>query len=211
MNIGLLNSVSSTAEVKSVRNSDYTQDSQQKVDYSHYSMNDLIKIPYEEAKANNGQIKERKEELIQNGLSDEERKESAKLFVQTAAINYSSNDTFNKSFYETLQNSDKSEDAVIMSFEIKTNLSDYYGKDVNASFVVSNDEIHSNKDLTKAQINSIDFSDFISTMLTSFKKDLNNASKAQDSVKEQYQLLVNYYSSSFQNSYTNAMKEPYYA
>lgn len=40
------------------------------------------------------------------------------------------------------------------------------------------------KDLTKAQINSIDFSDFISTMLTSFKEDLNNASKAQDSVKE---------------------------
>ena len=210
MDIGLLNSVSSTAEVKSVKNSTYTQDSQQKVDYSHYSMNDLIKIPYEEAKANNEQIKERKEELIQNGLSEEGRKESAKLFVQTAAINYSSNDTFNKSFYETLQNSDKPEDAVIMSFEIKTNLSDYYyGKNVNASFVVSNDEIHSNKDLTKAQINSIDFSDFVSTMLTSFKEDLNNASKAQDSVKEQYQLFINSYSS-FQDRYENYMKEPYY-
>lgn len=186
MDIGLVNSVSSTAEVKSVKNSGYEQETS-KVDYSHYSMSDLIKIPYEEAKANNEQIKGRKEELIQNGLSEEERKESAKLFVQTATINYSSNDNFNKGFYETLQNSDKPEDAVIMSFEIKTNLSDYYyGKDVSASFVVSNNDIHSNKDLTKGQINSIDFSDFVSTMLTNFKEDLNNASKAQDSVKEQY-------------------------
>lgn len=210
MDIGVINSVSSTAEVKSVKNSGYEQETS-KVDYSHYSMSDLIKIPYEEAKANNEQIKERKEELIQNGLSEEERKESAKLFVQAATINYSSNDNFNKGFYETLQNSDKPEDAVIMSFEIKTNLSDYYyGKDTNASFVVSNDEIHSNKDLTKAQINSIDFSDFVSTILTNFKEDLNNASKAQDSIKEQYQLLINSYSS-FHDSYINSMKEPYYA
>ncbi len=133
------------------------------------------------------------------------------MFVQTAAINYSSNDTFNKSFYETLQNSDKPEDAVIMSFEIKTNLSDYYyGKDVNASFVVSNNEIHSNKDLTKAQINSIDFNDFISTMLTNFKEDLNNASKAQDSVKEQYKQIIDGYNS-LQKNYDQAVRKPYYA
>jgi len=211
MDIGLVNSVSSTSEVKSVKNTAYSQDNQQKVDYSSYSMSDLIKIPYEEAKANNGQIKERKEELIQNGLSDEERKESAKLFVQTAAINYSANDNFNKGFYETLQNSDNPEDAVIMSFEIKTNLSDYYyGKDVSASFVVSNDEIHANKDLTKGQINSIDFNDFVSTMLKNFKEDLNNASTAQDSVKEQYKQIIDGYNS-LQKNYDQEVRKPYYA
>lgn len=197
--------LTATSEVQNTTN---TQE-KQKVDYSNYTMSDLLNTPYEEAKANYEQINTRKKELIDNGLSESEKKDSAKLFVQMATINYSGNDSFDKGFYETLQNSD-SENSLVMFYEIQTNLSDYYyGKDVNASFVVSNDEIHSNKDLTKSQINSINFNDFISTMLKDFNEDLNNASTAQDSVKEQYQLLIDSYSS-LQNSYSKSMKEKYY-
>ena len=51
MDIGLVNSVSSTSEVKSVKNTAYSQQTS-KVDYSNYSIADLRKIPYEEAKSN---------------------------------------------------------------------------------------------------------------------------------------------------------------
>ena len=63
MDIGLVNSVNSTSEVKSVKNTAYTQDSQQKVDYSNYSIADLRKIPYEEAKSNYDAIINRSLEL----------------------------------------------------------------------------------------------------------------------------------------------------
>ena len=95
--------------------------------------------------------------------------------------------------------------------EINQNLRDYaYGKDVKASFEVSNDAIHTDKGLTRSQINSIDFSDFISKMVSGFSSQLSDASKAQDEVKKQYQNIVDSYST-LQKSYENEVRKPYYA
>ena len=50
MDIGLVNSISSTSEVKSVKNTAYSQQTS-KVDYSNYTPSQIKEIPYEEAKA----------------------------------------------------------------------------------------------------------------------------------------------------------------
>lgn len=55
--------------------------------------------------------------------------------------------------YETLRAIKDPVDTFVVSSEIQTNLQDYYyGKPVNASFVVSNNDIHAHENLTKAQI-----------------------------------------------------------
>ena len=76
--------------------------------------------------------------------------------------------------------------------------------------MVSNDKIHSDKELTRSQINSIDFSDFISKMVSGFSSQLSDASKAQDEVKKQYQNIVDSYST-LQKSYENEVRKQYYA
>ena len=58
MDIGLVNSISSTSEVKSVKNTAYSQQTS-KVDYSNYTPSQIKEIPYEEAKANYDEIKAR--------------------------------------------------------------------------------------------------------------------------------------------------------
>ena len=92
--------------------------------------------------------------------------------------------------------------------EIQTNLKDYYyGKDVNASFVVSNNPIHTDKNLTTSQINSINIEDFLSKMVSAFSENYENAPIV---VKEQYKQIVDGYSL-FQKNYNQAVREPYYA
>ena len=93
MDIGLVNSISSTSEVKSVKNTAYTQDNQQKVDYSNYSIADLRKIPYEEAKGNFDAIMNRASEL---SIDDKSGKESAGVIAQLESTRVSDNNTFNK-------------------------------------------------------------------------------------------------------------------
>ena len=208
MDIGLINSATSTSEVKSVKNTAYTQDSQQKVDYSNYSIADLRKIPYEEAKANYEAIMNRSLEL---DTGDSSAKELAGLSAQLASTKFSDNESINKSLYGTMQNITDGGAAMGTFLEINQNLRDYaYGKDVKASFEVSNDAIHTDKDLTRSQINSIDFSDFISKMVSGFSSQLSDASKAQDEVKKQYQNIVDSYST-LQKSYENEVRKPYYA
>ncbi len=208
MEIGLVNSVSSTSEVKSVKNTAYTQDSQQKVDYSNYSIADLRKIPYEEAKSNYDAIINRSLEL---DTGDSSAKELAGLSAQLASTKFSDNESINKSLYGTMQNISDGGAAMGTFLEINQNLRDYaYGKEVKASFEVSNDAIHTDKGLTKSQINSIDFSDFISKMVSGFSSQLSDASKAQDEVKKQYQNIVDSYST-LQKSYENEVRKPYYA
>ncbi len=207
MDIGLINSATSTSEVKSVKNTAYTQDSQQKVDYSNYSIADLRKIPYEEAKSNYEAIMNRSLEL---DTGDSSAKALGDLTAQLAATKITDNDSFGKSLYGALQNIQDGA-ATNAFFEVMQNLKDYASgiQDVKPSWMVSNDQIHSDKDLTRSQINSIDFSDFISKMVSGFSSELSDASKAQDEVKKQYQNIVDSYST-LQKSYESEVRKPYY-
>ena len=208
MDIGLVNSVNSTSEVKSVKNTAYTQDSQQKVDYSNYSIADLRKIPYEEAKSNYDAIMNRSLAL---DTGDSSAKALGDLTAQLAATKVTDNDSFGKSLYGALQNIQDGA-ATNAFFEVMQNLKDYASgiQDVKPSWMVSNDKIHSDKELTRSQINSIDFSDFISKMVSGFSSQLSDASKVQDEVKKQYQNIVDSYST-LQKSYENEVRKPYYA
>lgn len=209
MDIGLINSATSTSEVKSVKNTAYTQDNQQKVDYSNYSIADLRKIPYEEAKVNFDAIMNRASEL---SIDDKSVKESAGVIAQLESTRVSDNNTFNKSLYESVQNIEDGGAAWYAKDEIMQNLKDYANgiQDVKPSFMVSNDQIHSDKELTRSQINSIDFSDFISKMVSGFSSQLADAPKNDDTLKKQYQNIVDSYST-LQKSYENEVRKPYYA
>ena len=209
MDIGLVNSISSTSEVKSVKNTAYTQDNQQKVDYSNYSMADLRKIPYEEAKGNFDAIMNRASEL---SVDDKSVKESAGVIAQLESTRVSDNNTFNKSLYESVQNIQDGGAALYAKFEIMENLKDYASgtQDVKPSWMITEGTASTEKELTRSQINSIDFSDFISKMVSGFSSQLSDASKAQDEVKKQYQNIVDSYST-LQKSYENEVRKPYYA
>ncbi len=209
MDIGLVNSISSTSEVKSVKNTAYTQDNQQKVDYSNYSIADLRKIPYEEAKGNFDAIMNRASEL---SVDDKSVKESAGVIAQLESTRVSDNNTFNKSLYESVQNIQDGGAALYAKFEIMENLKDYASgtQDVKPSWMITEGTDSTEKELTRSQINSIDFSDFISKMLSGFSSQLSDASKAQDEVKKQYQNIVDSYST-LQKSYENEVRKPYYA
>ena len=209
MDIGLVNSVNSTSEVKSVKNTAYTQDSQQKVDYSNYSIADLRKIPYEEAKGNFDAIMNRASEL---SIDDKSVKESAGVIAQLESTRVSDNNTFNKSLYESVQNIEDGGAAFYAKFEIMQNLKDYVNgtQDVKPSWMITEGTSSTEKELTRSQINSIDFSDFISKMVSGFSSQLSDASKAQDEVKKQYQNIVDSYST-LQKSYENEVRKPYYA
>ena len=208
MDIGLVNSVSSTSEVKSVKNTAYSQQTS-KVDYSNYSIADLRKIPYEEAKVNFDAIMNRASEL---SIDDKSVKESAGVIAQLESTRVSDNNTFNKSLYESVQNIEDGGAAWYAKDEIMQNLKDYANgiQDVKPSFMVSNDQIHSDKELTRSQINSIDFSDFISKMVSGFSSQLADAPKNDDTLKKQYQNIVDSYST-LQKSYENEVRKPYYA
>jgi len=209
MDIGLVNNVTSTSEVKSVKNTAYTQDNQQKVDYSNYSMADLRKIPYEEAKGNFDAIMNRASEL---SIDDKSVKESAGVIAQLESTRVSDNNTFNKSLYESVQNIQDGGAALYAKFEIMENLKDYASgtPDVKPSWMITEGTDSTEKELTRSQINSIDFSDFISKMVSGFSSQLANAPKNDDVLKKQYQNIVDSYST-LQKSYENEVRKPYYA
>ncbi len=208
MDIGLINSSTSTSEVKSVKNTAYTQDNQQKVDYSNYSMADLRKIPYEEAKGNFDAIMNRASEL---SVDDKSVKESAGVIAQLESTRVSDNNTFNKSLYESVQNIEDGGAAWYAKFEIMENLKDYASgtQDVKPSWMITEGTSSTEKELTRSQINSIDFSAFISKMVSGFSSQLANASKNDDTLKKQYQNIVDSYST-LQKSYENEVRKPYY-
>lgn len=207
MNIGLVNSVSSTSEVKSVKNTAYSQQTS-KVDYSNYTPSQIKEIPYEEAKANYDEIFKRLDVIGMQKLSFDEIKKFDDASVQLSKVKLSDNDKLNKAVYETLRAIKDPLKSVVVSSEIQTNMQDYYyGKKTYASFVVSNDPIHTDKNLTTAQINSINVEDFTSKMISAFSKEYANTVGV---VKEQYKQIVDGYSL-FQKNYNQAVREPYYA
>ena len=207
MDIGFVNSISSTSEVKSVKNTAYSQQTS-KVDYSNYTPSQIKEIPYEEAKANYDEIKARIDDLGKQVLSSEEGNKHINNVFQLSKVKLSDNDKLNKAVYETLRAIKDPIESLTVSSEIQTNSQDYYyGKDVNASFVVSNNQIHTDKNLTTSQINSINVEDFLSKMVNAFSEDYENAPL---NIKEQYKQIVDGHSL-FQKNYNQAVREPYYA
>ena len=89
------------------------------------------------------------------------------VFFQLSKVKLSDNDKLNKAVYETMRAIKDPLKSMVVGDEINVNLKDYYyGKDVNASFVVSNNPIHTDKNLTTAQLNSINVEDFLSKMVS---------------------------------------------
>lgn len=194
-------------EAQSVKNSAYSQEST-KVDYSNYNYADFREIPYEEAKSNIDSIKERLEILYDGNQTLAESNDSMGIETLMYSLTYSDNDKLNEGMYETLRAMKNPVDAHVMFSEIQTNLQDYYyGKPINASFVVSNNDIHAREILTRAQLNSINVEDFLSRMVKAFSEDYENASM---SVKNQYKQIVDGYNL-FQQNYNQTKKESYYA
>ena len=194
-------------EVQSVKNSAYSQ-SNPKIDYSNYTPAQIKEIPYEEAKANYDAINQRINDLGMKVFSFDEGMVYSDACTQLCSIKLSNNDKLNKAVYETLRAIKDPIESITVSDEIQTNLQDYYyGKPVNASFVVSNNDIHAHENLTKAQINSINIEDFLSKMVGAFTEDYVNA---PISVKNQYKQIIDGYNL-FQQNYNQTKKEPYYA
>lgn len=194
-------------EVQSVKNSAYSQ-STPKIDYSNYTPAQIKEIPYEEAKANYDAINQRINDLGMKVFSFDEGMVYSDACTQLCSIKLSNNDKLNKAVYETLRAIKDPIESITVSDEIQTNLQDYYyGKPVNASFVVSNNDIHAHENLTKAQINSINIEDFLSKMVGAFTEDYVNA---PISVKNQYKQIIDGYNL-FQQNYNQTKKEPYYA
>ena len=207
MNIGLVNSVSSTSEVKNVKNTAYSQQTS-KIDYSNYTPSQIKEIPYEEAKANYDAINQRITDLGNQVLSFDESNKHIDNMLQLSKVKLSDNDKLNKAVYETMRAIKDPLESMVVGDEINANLKDYYyGKDVNASFVVSNNPIHTDKNLTKSQLNSINVEDFLSKMIGTFSKEYADTSGV---IKQQYKDIVDGYSL-FQKNYTQAVREPYYA
>ena len=207
MDIGFVNSISSTSEVKSVKNTAYSQQTS-KIDYSNYTPSQIKEIPYEEAKANYDEISKRITDLGNQVLSFDEGNKYIDASIQLTRVKLSDNDKLNKAVYETMRAIKDPLKSMVVGDEINANLKDYYyGKDVNASFVVSNDPIHTDKNLTTAQLNSINVEDFTSKMISAFSEDYENAPL---NIKEQYKQIVDGYSL-FQKNYNQAVREPYYA
>ena len=207
MNIGLVNSVSSTSEVKNVKNTAYSQQTS-KIDYSNYTPSQIKEIPYEEAKANYDAINQRITDLGNQVLSFDESNKHIDNMLQLSKVKLSDNDKLNKAVYETMRAIKDPLESMVVGDEINANLKDYYyGKDVNASFVVSNNPIHTDKNLTKSQLNSINVEDFLSKMTSTFSENYANTTGV---IKQQYKDIVDGYTL-FQKNYNQAVREPYYA
>ena len=200
--------LSAISEVQSVKNTAYSQQTS-KVDYSNYTPSQIKEIPYEEAKANYDAINQRINDLGMKVFSFDEGNVYRDACTQLCSVKLSDNDKINKAVYETMRAIKDSFESVMMGDEINANLKDYYyGKDVNASFVVSsNNDIHAHENLTTSQINSINVEDFLSKMVSAFSEDYENAPL---NIKEQYKQIVDGYSL-FQKNYNQAVREPYYA
>ena len=87
MEIGKTTSVYQTQEVKGTKETYYKE--AQKVDYSKYSADDLMQIPFEEAKVNQESIDKRVKELSDDGKIND--KKFGKFIDLKRALNFSGN------------------------------------------------------------------------------------------------------------------------
>ena len=162
-------------------------ETKEEIDYSEYTISEIRDIPYAEAKENYDQIMERATNLEKQGVDEE----SFIATMQLEKINYSDNNKLNEVLYETMRLTDDPKDALLLDSEIQVNLQDYYyGKDITASFVISdsNDSGHAHKELNRTQLSNINVDDFINKMLEAFTNDYNNTKGG--AIKEQYKNIV---------------------
>ena len=103
-------------------------------------------------------------------------------------------------------------DKWLFAIDLQMTMSDYaIGKDIHPTTMVGNDTngnpIHSDKIVTKQQLKSIDFDEFLSKALSAFTKGMNETS---GEVGDNYKRLVNNYSL-LQENYNQVKSEPIYA
>ncbi len=180
--------------------------------YQMMSLEDLEKLSYDEFKNNINTIQNRFDTILKESPDELNSNKDFLVNVSVMAdrisiVNKFPNENMSKALFDTLNNTEQSSQKVFFASEIQQNLTDYYyGKNVQASFMVG-EGIHSTESLTKQQMNSINFDDFISKMLSNFGKDVATSG---GSVKQQYQGIVDGYSLLKQN-YDFQKSEPIYA
>ena len=209
MEIGKATSVYQTQEVKGTKETYYKE--AQKVDYSKYSADDLMQIPFEEAKVNQESIDKRVKELSDDGKIND--KKFGKFIDLKRALNFSGNNSIDKAYYETIQSVKPEEKTGLLSFEFQMNFQGFaQGEDISPTFMKDGRSGNGSYLLNKNQATSVDFDAFINSAIASFEKNLTKAksSNAENSVQNQYQGIVDFYKT-FQDNFNKATKEPYYA
>src|SRR5574344_288954 len=209
MEIGKATSVYQTQEVKGTKETYYKE--AQKVDYSKYSADDLMQIPFEEAKVNQESIDKRVKELSDDGKIND--KKVGKFIDLKRALNFSGNSSIDKAYYETIQSIQPPEKTGLLSFEFQMNFQGFaQGEDISPTFMKDGRSGNGTYLLNKNQATSVDFDAFINSAIASFEKNLTKAksSNAENSVQNQYQGIVDFYKT-FQDNFNKATKEPYYA
>ena len=208
MEIGKATSVYQTQEVKGTKETYYKE--AQKVDYSKYSADDLMQIPFEEAKLNQESIDKRYQELADDGNVN--AKQASKLLSLKGAVSFSGNSSIDKAYYQTLQSSPK-ENLGLVTYEFQMNFQGFaQGEDISPTFMKDGRSGNGSYLLNKNQATSVDFDAFINSAIASFEKNLTKAksSNSETSVQNQYQGIVDFYKT-FQDNFNKATKEPYYA
>ncbi|PRM88851.1 hypothetical protein CJ671_08050 [Aliarcobacter cryaerophilus] len=209
MEIGKATSVYQTQEVKGTKETYYKE--AQKVDYSNYSADDLMQIPFEEVKLNQESIDKRVKELSDDGKIND--KKFGKFIDLKRALNFSGNNSIDKAYYETIQSVQPEEKTGLLSFEFQMNFQGFaQGEDISPTFMKDGRSGNGSYILNKNQATSVDFDAFINSAIASFEKNLTKAksSNAENSVQNQYQGIVDFYKT-FQENFNKATKEPYYA
>ncbi|WP_164701128.1 hypothetical protein, partial [Aliarcobacter cryaerophilus] len=201
MEIGKATSVYQTQEVKGTKETYYKE--AQKVDYSKYSADDLMQIPFEEAKVNQESIDKRSTELNDDGKIN--AKQASKLLSLKGALNFSGNSSIDKAYYETLQ-SVAPEKTGFLALEFQMNFQGFaQGEDINPTFMKDGRSGNGSYLLNKNQATSVDFDAFINSAISSFEKNLTKAksSNSETSVQNQYQGIVDFYKT-FQDNFNKA-------
>lgn len=207
MEIGKATSVYQTQEVKGTKETYYKE--AQKVDYSNYSADDLMQIPFEEAKVNQESIDKRYQELADDG--NIKPRHAVGLLALKGALNFSGNSSIDKAYYQTLQSSPK-ENLGLVTYEFQMNFQGFaQGEDISPTFMKDGRSGNGTYLLNKNQATSVDFDAFINSAIASFEKNLTKAksSNAENSVQNQYQGIVDFYKT-FQDNFNKATREPYY-
>jgi len=204
-----ISNVSSNPYITAAINSSQSSTNSDKItDYTSMSLDKLRALSYEETKAHIDEIKLNIQNQNTNELSKDMSLELSSYEMTTLkSIDYTKNETFNKTLFNTLKEIKEPIQQLFFEDEVQRNLADYAsGKKVQASFMVG-DNVHVTEPLTKQQMNRINFDDFLSQMLSNFGNDVATSG---GSVKQQYQGIVDGYSLLKQN-YDFQKSEPIYA
>jgi len=103
-------------------------------------------------------------------------------------------------------------DRLLFATDLQMSMSDYHaGKEIHPNTMVGDGfdgkPMHTDHIITKKEMQSIDFDDFLSQALSSFTQGLHTTG---GEVKERYEELVNNYSL-LQQNYNQVKSEPIYA